>query len=233
MLGIVVIAVIAALSFAAINFSRVKKLDTGTPLMQEIASAIQEGADAFIRHEYKTIFILAVFIAIILMVLVSWYTGVAFILGAVMSASAGWIGMKIATLANVRVSNMARKTNSLGKTLKVAFQGGSVMGLSVGGFALLGLILVYYVFGKLLGQVEVQNLTIVSNWFGINFIPFTMTVSGYALGCSIIAMFDRVGGGIYTKAADMGADLVGKTEPRYLKTTPETPQPSQTMLETT
>ena len=223
MLGIVVIAVIAALSFAAINFSQVKKLDTGTPLMQEIASAIQEGADAFIRHEYKTIFILAIFIAIILMVLVSWYTGVAFILGAVMSASAGWIGMKIATLANVRVSNMARKTNSLGKTLKVAFQGGSVMGLSVGGFALLGLILVYYVFGKLMGQVEVENLTIVSNWFGINFIPFTMTVSGYALGCSIIAMFDRVGGGIYTKAADMGADLVGKTEAKIPEDDPRNP----------
>src|SRR6056297_461654 len=223
MLGIVVIAVIAALSFAAINFSSVKKLDTGTPLMQEIATAIQEGADAFIRHEYKTIFTLAIFITIILMILVSWYTGLAFILGAVMSASAGWIGMKIATLANVRVSNTARKTNSLGKTLKVAFQGGSVMGLSVGGFALLGLILVYYVFGKLMGQVDVGSLTIIRNWLGINFIPFTMTVSGYALGCSIIAMFDRVGGGIYTKAADMGADLVGKTEAHIPEDDPRNP----------
>src|SRR6056297_2212557 len=223
MLGIVVIAVIAALSFAAINFSKVKKLDTGTPLMQEIALAIQEGADAFIRHEYKTIFTLAIFITIILMVLVSWYTGIAFILGAVMSASAGWIGMKIATLSNVRVSNMARKTNSLGKTLKVAFQGGSVMGLSVGGFALLGLILVYYVFGKLMGQVDVANLTIQANWLGITFIPFTMTVSGYALGCSIIAMFDRVGGGIFTKAADMGADLVGKTEAHIPEDDPRNP----------
>jgi K(+)-stimulated pyrophosphate-energized sodium pump len=140
-----------------------------------------------------------------------------------MSASAGWFGMKIATLANVRVSNMARKTNSLGKTLKVAFQGGSVMGLSVGGFALLGLVLVYYIFGKLLGQVDVANLTIVKNWLGINFIPFTMTVSGYALGCSIIAMFDRVGGGIYTKAADMGADLVGKTEAKIPEDDPRNP----------
>src|SRR6056297_1934534 len=140
-----------------------------------------------------------------------------------MSASAGWIGMKIATLANVRVSNTARKTNSLGKTLKVAFQGGSVMGLSVGGFALLGLILIYYVFGKLMGQVDVENLTIIKNWLGINFIPFTMTVSGYALGCSIIAMFDRVGGGIYTKAADMGADLVGKTEAKIPEDDPRNP----------
>ncbi|HOO31859.1 MAG TPA: sodium-translocating pyrophosphatase [Thermotogota bacterium] len=223
MLGIVVIAVIGALGFAAINYSSVKKLDAGTPIMKEIAGAIQEGADAFIRHEYKTIFSLALFIMVALMILVSWYTGVAFILGALMSASAGWIGMKIATLANVRVSNTARKTNSLGKTLKVAFQGGSVMGLSVGGFALLGLLIVYYVFGKMMGQVNPGNLVIESNWLGINFIPFTMTVSGYALGCSVIAMFDRVGGGIYTKAADMGADLVGKTEAKIPEDDPRNP----------
>ena len=129
-----------------------------------------------------------------------------------MSATAGFVGMRIATLANVRVSNEARETRSLGATLKVAFQGGSVMGLSVGGFALLGLLIIYVVFGKILGQVEPDHLVIHANWLGINDIPFTMTVSGYALGCSIIAMFNRVGGGIYTKAADMGADLVGKTE---------------------
>src|SRR6056297_1457977 len=187
MIGFVVVAVVGALGFAAVNFYGVKRLDTGTPLMQEIAAAIQDGADAFIRHEYKLILGIAILIAILLGVVVSWYTGVTFILGALMSATAGWIGMKIATLANVRVSNMARKTNSLGKTLKVAFQGGSVMGLSVGGFALLGLVLIYFIFGKLMGQVEVENLTIIQNWLGINFIPFTMTVSGYALGCSIIA----------------------------------------------
>jgi K(+)-stimulated pyrophosphate-energized sodium pump len=223
MLGFVVIAVAAALGFAAINFFSVKKLATGTPLMQEIAGAIQEGADAFIKHEYKVIFSIAIFIALILGVLVSWYTGAAFILGAVMSASAGWIGMKIATLANVRVSNMARETKSLGKTLKVAFQGGSVMGLSVGGFALMGLVIVYFVFGRLLGQTSPEQLTVVSNFIGINFIPFTMTVSGYALGCSVIAMFDRVGGGIYTKAADMGADLVGKTEAHIPEDDPRNP----------
>jgi len=223
MLGLVVVAVIAALSFAAVNFYSVKKLDTGTPLMKEIAGAIQEGADAFIRHEYKVIFSIAIFIAIALMVVVSWYTGIAFILGAIMSASAGWIGMKIATLANVRVSNTARNTKSLGKTLKVAFQGGSVMGLSVGGFALLGLGIIYLVFGKWMGQVSIDQLTIVTNWMGINFIPFTMTVSGYALGCSVIAMFDRVGGGIYTKAADMGADLVGKTEAKIPEDDPRNP----------
>ncbi|MFP4551286.1 MAG: sodium/proton-translocating pyrophosphatase, partial [Spirochaetales bacterium] len=135
MLGFVVVAVVGALAFAAVNFYGVKRLDTGTELMQEIAGAIQDGADAFITHEYKIILGISVLIAVLLGVVVSWYTGVAFILGAVMSASAGWIGMKIATLANVRVSNRARETGSLGKTLQVAFRGGSVMGLSVGGFA--------------------------------------------------------------------------------------------------
>ncbi|HPE67964.1 MAG TPA: sodium-translocating pyrophosphatase [Thermotogota bacterium] len=223
MIGLLVVAVVAALSFAAVNYYGVKRLATGNALMNEIAGAIQEGADAFIRHEYKVIFSIAVFIALALGIVVSWYTGVAFILGAVMSASAGWIGMKIATLANVRVSNAARETKSLGKTLKVAFRGGSVMGLSVGGFALLGLGIVYLVFGKLMGQTAPENLTIVTNWMQINFIPFTMTVSGYALGCSVIAMFDRVGGGIYTKAADMGADLVGKTEAKIPEDDPRNP----------
>jgi K(+)-stimulated pyrophosphate-energized sodium pump len=109
MLGFVAVAVVAALGFATINFYAVRRLDTGTELMVELAGAIQEGADAFIRHEYRIIFTIAVFIMAALMVIVSWYAGVAFILGALMSASAGWIGMKIATIANVRVSNRARR----------------------------------------------------------------------------------------------------------------------------
>ncbi len=223
MLGFVVVAVVGALGFAAINFYGVKRMDTGTELMQEIAGAIQDGADAFIRHEYRLILGIAVLIAILLGVVVSWYTGIAFILGAFMSASAGWIGMRIATLANVRVSNKARETSSLGQTLQVAFRGGSVMGLAVGGFALLGLGIVYVVFGRILGQTDPSRLLIEVNWLGINYIPFTMTVSGYALGCSVIAMFDRVGGGIYTKAADMGADLVGKTEAHIPEDDPRNP----------
>jgi len=219
----ILIAVVGALSLAAINFYGVKKLDPGLPKMVDIADAIKEGADAFIRHEYKVIFTIAIFIVALLWLSVSWYTGIAFLIGAVMSASAGWVGMKIAVIANVRVSNAARLSKSLGKTLKVAFRGGSVMGLSVGGFALLGLWIVYVVFGDWLGQTHITQLTIVTNWLGVNFIPFTMTVSGYALGCSIIAMFDRVGGGIFTKAADMGADLVGKTEAHIPEDDPRNP----------
>ncbi|MFP4644424.1 MAG: sodium-translocating pyrophosphatase [Spirochaetales bacterium] len=223
MLGFVVIAAFAALAFAAVNFVGVQRLGTGTDLMREIAGAIQEGADAFISHEYKVIGIIGILIAVGLGIIISWYTGVAFILGVVMSGSAGLVGMKIATRANVRVANVARESEKLGATLKVAFRGGSVMGLAVGGFSLVGLGVVYLVFGVLLGQTAPEALVVEVNYLGVNFIPFTMTISGYALGCSIIAMFDRVGGGIYTKAADMGADFVGKTEAHIPEDDPRNP----------
>jgi len=223
MIGFVVIAALAALSFAVINFYAVKKKDPGTPEMVEIAEAIQEGAGAFLRLEYKLIAVVVAITAVLLAVVVAWYGAAAFVLGAVMSALAGFIGMRIATISNVRVSNTARTTKNIGETLKVAFRGGSVMGLSVGGFALLGLFILYIVFGKMLGQLEPENLSFHTNWLGISDIPFTMTVSSYALGCSIIAMFNRVGGGIYTKAADMGADLVGKTEAGIPEDDPRNP----------
>ena len=223
MFGFIVIVVIGALAFAALNYAAVKKKKSGSEEMQNIAGAIQEGADAFLRHEYSLILKIVLVIAVLLLVVVAWYASVAFILGAFMSASAGWIGMKIATISNVRVSNTANETKDIGATLKVAFQGGSVMGLCVGGFALLGLLIIYYVFGVILGQTDPAHLVIKTNWLGVNDIPFTMTVSGYALGCSIIAMFNRVGGGIYTKAADMGADLVGKTEAGIPEDDPRNP----------
>ena len=219
----VFVAVSIALLTAVYNYIKVKQRDAGTEKMKEIASAIQEGANAFIAHEYKIISLVALAVFIVLSVVVAWYVGVAFVVGALMSETAGYVGMKIATIANVRVSNEARTTKSLGKTLKVAFQGGSVMGLSVGGFALLGLGLIFVIFGDVMGQLNESNLALQSNWLGITFIPFAMTVSGYALGCSLIAMFNRVGGGIYTKAADMGADLVGKTEAHIPEDDPRNP----------
>lgn len=224
--GLIVMAVAAALILALLNFIRVKQQSPGTDEMRQIAKAIQEGADAFLRLQYRTIFYIALLILGVLVVVVSWQAGLAFILGCCMSATAGWIGMKTATLANVRVSNRARETESLGQTLQLAFMGGSVMGLAVGAFALLGLGIVYFVFGHLLGQLDPAQMTLHDNWLGIpgiHDIPFTMTVSGYALGCSIIAMFNRVGGGIYTKAADMGADLVGKMEAGIPEDDPRNP----------
>ncbi len=224
LLIIVGVAVILAVSYAVFNYFCVKKMEEGTERMGEIAGAIRIGANAFIRYEYKLVSIIGAVIAVVVFIVISWQAAIAFVIGAVLSAAAGWVGMKIATYANVRVTNKARESGDLGKTLKVAFKGGSVMGLCVAGFALLGVIIVYCVFGLAAGQIN----DIATDAIGKNFITglessFTMTLSGYALGCSIIAMFNRVGGGIYTKAADMGADLVGKTEAHIPEDDPRNP----------
>ena len=223
LLILVIVAALLALGYAAFNFIGVKKLDEGTDRMSEIAEAIRVGANAFITYEYKIIGIVVVIIAIIFAAIFSvqygkfsWEPSVCFIIGVVMSASAGWVGMKIATYANVRVSNTARKTKNIGSTLKVALKGGSVMGLCVGGFALLGLFLVYIIFGYGLNMISISALRDGQH-------IFTQCLSCYALGCSIVAMFNRVGGGIYTKAADMGADLVGKTEAHIPEDDPRDP----------
>ena len=220
---LVIIAALAALGFAAYNFFFVKKLDEGTSTMKEIAAAIREGANAFINYEYKVLYLVVAVVAVIMAVVTSWESAVALVIGSVMSGCAGFVGMRIATYANVRVSNEARVTRKLGKTLQIAFRGGSVMGLCVAGFALLGLSIVFLIFGFGMGQLNAENFVSTTNWMGVSFVPFTMTMSGYALGCSIVAMFNRVGGGIYTKAADMGADLVGKTEAHIPEDDPRNP----------
>lgn len=222
LLILVIAAALLALGYAAFNFIGVKKLDEGTDRMKEIAAAIRVGANAFITYEYKIIAVVVVIIAIAFAAIFtvqygefSWEPSVCFMIGVIMSASAGWVGMKIATYANVRVSNTARNTKNIGSTLKVALKGGSVMGLCVGGFALLGLFLVYIIFGFGLNMLDIEALR------GAH--VFTQCLSCYALGCSIVAMFNRVGGGIYTKAADMGADLVGKTEAHIPEDDPRNP----------
>lgn len=222
LLILVIVAALLALGYAAFNFIGVKKLDEGTDRMKEIAAAIRVGANAFITYEYKIIAVVVVIIAIAFAAIFtvqygefSWEPSVCFMIGVIMSASAGWVGMKIATYANVRVSNTARNTKNIGSTLKVALKGGSVMGLCVGGFALLGLFLVYIIFGFGLNMLDIEALR------GGH--VFTQCLSCYALGCSIVAMFNRVGGGIYTKAADMGADLVGKTEAHIPEDDPRNP----------
>lgn len=222
LLILVIVAALLALGYAAFNFIGVKNLDEGTDRMKEIAAAIRVGANTFITYEYKIIAVVVVIIAIAFAAIFtvqygefSWEPSVCFMIGVIMSASAGWVGMKIATYANVRVSNTARNTKNIGSTLKVALKGGSVMGLCVGGFALLGLFLVYIIFGFGLNMLDIEALR------GAH--VFTQCLSCYALGCSIVAMFNRVGGGIYTKAADMGADLVGKTEAHIPEDDPRNP----------
>ena len=223
LLILVIVASFLALGYAAFNFIGIKKLDEGTDRMSEIASAIRVGANAFITYEYKIIAIVVAIITVVFAIIFSiqygnfsWEPSVCFVIGVVMSAAAGWVGMKIATYANVRVSNTARLTKDIGSTLKIALKGGSVMGLCVGGFALLGLFIVYIIFGIGLNLISEEALIAGQH-------VFTQCLSCYALGCSIVAMFNRIGGGIYTKAADMGADLVGKTEAHIPEDDPRNP----------
>lgn len=182
------IAAAAALVFALILASGVKKQSPGDDRMKEIAGAIKEGAQAFLKAEYKllVLFVLVLFVVIGLGI-GNWITAVCFLVGAAFSTMAGYFGMQVATDANVRTANGA-KEGGMGKALGIAYKGGAVMGMCVVGLGLLG-ISVIYLFTK-----DVNVLT------------------GYSLGASSIALFARVGGGIYTKAADVGADLVGKVE---------------------
>lgn len=216
-------AIVASFLAARIIYSQVRRLDSGTDLMREVALAIREGAWAFLKYQYRTVRVSIFIFAAVLAVVISWSSGVAFILGAVMSILAGSVGIRIATVANVKTANVARMSNDIFQTLKTAFKGGSVIGLSIGGFALLGLGGIYLIFGVFLGQFTVDALHIHANWLGIPFIPFAMTVAGYALGCSVVALYNRVGGGIYTKAADIGADLVGKAETGIPEDDPRNP----------
>lgn len=214
------VIIIAALGviYAAYGFQKVKRLPSGTKQMKEIAHAIRVGAKTFLVNEYRVLSVVVVLLALLFGIFLSVSSAVAFVIGVLMSAIAGYVGMQMATHANVRVTNTARTSKDIGKTLKVALRGGSVMGILVSSCALIGLVIVFWLYKGQIGQLES-----VTNWCGISFVPFSMTLTSYALGCSIVAMFNRVGGGIYTKAADMGADLVGKTEENIPEDDPRNP----------
>ncbi|MFM7430169.1 MAG: sodium-translocating pyrophosphatase [Flammeovirgaceae bacterium] len=178
--------------------------DAGTDKMKKIAGHITEGAMAFLKAEYKVLIIFVACVAVLLAVTANGTTssplvGVSFALGAFSSALAGFIGMRVATKANVRTTNAAR--TSLGKALEIAFVGGSVMGMGVVGIGVLGLSILLIVYGNMFGLDTQENVTRVIT-----------IITGFSFGASSIALFARVGGGIYTKAADVGADLVGKVE---------------------
>ncbi|HCM77552.1 MAG TPA: sodium-translocating pyrophosphatase [Cytophagales bacterium] len=182
----------------------VSKQDAGTDKMKKIAGHIAEGAMAFLKAEYK---VLSVFVACVAVLLAftansetsSPLVGISFVLGAFSSALAGFIGMRVATKANVRTTQAAR--TSLGRALEVAFTGGSVMGMGVVGIGVLGLSVLFIIYASIYGIDTQANLTQVIT-----------VLTGFSFGASSIALFARVGGGIYTKAADVGADLVGKVE---------------------
>ena len=190
---------ICALLFAFYLTKKVGKQDAGTDRMKEIAAFIHEGARAFLTAEYK---ILVVFVAVLFVLIGigigNWVTAVCFLVGALFSTAAGYIGMNVATKANVRTA-AAAKDSGMNKALSIAFSGGAVMGMSVVGFGLFGAGVVY---------ILTKNPDV---------------LSGFSLGASSIALFARVGGGIYTKAADVGADLVGKVEAGIPEDDPRNP----------
>lgn len=189
---------VLALLFALYKANSIEKTSPGNDRMKEIASFIEEGAMAFLKREYKALSIFVVVLFVVLAVGINWQTAVSFLLGAVFSALAGYFGMKVATKANVRTANAAME-EGMNKALNVAFSGGSVMGMSVVGLGIIGVGILYILFDD------------------------PSIVTGFGLGASSIALFARVGGGIYTKAADVGADLVGKVEAGIPEDDPRNP----------
>lgn len=196
---VVPVVSVLALLFAGYLAVKVAKQEEGTEKMKEIASAISEGARAFLTAEYK---ILIVFVIVLFLLIGfgigNWVTAICFVVGALFSTLAGYFGMNVATKANVRTANAARESG-MNKALSIAFSGGAVMGMCVAGLGALGVSVVYI----LTKDVDV--------------------LSGFSLGASSIALFARVGGGIYTKAADVGADLVGKVEAGIPEDDPRNP----------
>lgn len=189
---------ICALAFAAYKSAQISRADAGNERMRQIADSIAEGARAFLFAEYR---ILVIFVAVLFLIIglfVNWKTAACFFIGAAFSVAAGYAGMNAATKANVRTTNAARE-GGMNRALSVAFSGGSVMGMCVAGLGLLGCSLIFAITG------DAQILT------------------GFSLGASSIALFARVGGGIYTKAADVGADLVGKVETGIPEDDPRNP----------
>jgi K(+)-stimulated pyrophosphate-energized sodium pump len=172
--------------FAIYLYYYVKKQEVGTPKMKEIAEAITEGANAFLKRQYKTLAIFVVILSVIITISLNFNTALSYILGSVCSGLAGYFGMNVALKANVRTANAAKK--GLNKAFSVGFYGGAVMGLLVVGLSLLGISILYYIY---------QDPEI---------------ILGFSFGASSIALFAKAGGGIYTKTADIGADLVGKVE---------------------
>ena len=189
---------ILALIFAMYKANYVEKMSPGNDRMKEIASYIEQGAMAFLKREYKAVSLFVVVLFVILIFAINWQTAVSFLFGALFSILAGYNGMNVATKANVRTANAA-KEGGMNKALNIAFSGGSVMGMSVVGLGLLGVGSLYVIF---------KDASI---------------ITGFSLGASSVALFARVGGGIYTKAADVGADLVGKVEAGIPEDDPRNP----------
>ncbi len=204
---ILVLCVVAmAIAYVAFNYRRIRKMPEGTQEMAEMAGIIRSGANTFMKTEYRTIIIVVILLAAIFSLFVEATSGITFIFGALMSSCACVVGMRSATYANVRTANKARESLSIGETVKVALCGGSISGLCVQGLGLLGLVGILLIFGNV--RHDVAGGGILASLEGVN--PTIMRISTYSLGCSLVAMFNRVAGGNYTKAADISADILAK-----------------------
>ncbi len=217
------ISILALISAYAFNRSVVRR-PQGTDRMKELQKHIRAGAFTFMLEEARVMAITVLIIGGLLWILFYWEVAVAFWLGSLLSMAAGFIGMNAATHANARTTEGARK--SFKEALAVAFSGGSVMGLSVAGLAVAGLVLVFIIFHWLYDPATLHIQT--RHLFGIqgaavNLIKGALVISAYSMGASLVALFDRVGGGIYTKAADTAADLVGKVEMHIPEDDPRNP----------
>lgn len=207
-LAVPVAAGVLALIFAIYFALFIRKQDSGTEKMKKISSAISKGARAFLFSEYKILIVFAALLFVVIGFVIDWGTAGCFILGALFSTLAGYFGMTVATMANVRTANAARESG-MNKALKIAFRGGAVMGLSVVGLGVVGLGIIFLIINNIFNLADNSE---VLNIF-----------TGFSLGASSIALFARVGGGIYTKAADVGADLVGKVEAGIPEDDPRNP----------
>ncbi len=209
------LAGVVALIFVYIKSSWVSRQEVGTEKMARIAKNISDGAMAFLKAEYRVLAIFVLAVTILLAIKGAsedashWLVALSFVVGAVCSALAGYLGMRVATKANVRTTQAAR--TSLGKALNVAFSGGAVMGLGVVGLGVLGLGGLFLLYTEFLGDMITEGSAAAGNPQATTIMVLNV-LSGFSLGASSIALFARVGGGIYTKAADVGADLVGKVE---------------------
>ncbi len=210
---------VLGLLYTLLKFNWVSKQDAGSDRMKEISNYIAEGAMAFLKAEWKILGYFVALVSILLAVMASanpsshWSISIAFIIGAVFSATAGYIGMKVATKANVRTAHAAR--TSLSRALQVSFTGGAVMGLGVAGLAVLGLGGLFIILKMIFAPDAAVN--------SHEMLQTIEVLTGFSLGAESIALFARVGGGIYTKAADVGADLVGKVEAGIPEDDPRNP----------
>lgn len=202
-LGILLAVVVLALCYVLFNFIRIRKMKEGTDEMIEMAGIIRSGASTFLKTEFRAIVLVVLIVAALFSLFIEKTAGITLILGACMSSFVCILGMRSATYANVRTANKARESRSIGETVKVALCGGSISGLSVQALGMLGLLLVLLIWG-----LEKEDGAGFITSLGAN--ATTMRITTYSLGCSLVAMFNRVAGGNYTKAADISSDILAK-----------------------